>query len=47
MERLAKQKEAICPQVQRTQALNNQIKYLDEMVVKQQALRRFKHDLSN
>lgn len=46
-ERLAKQKEAIRRQVQRTQALNNQIKYLDEMVVKQQALRRFKHDLSN
>lgn len=46
-ERLAKQKKAIRRQVQRTQALNNQIKYLDEMVVKQQALRRFKHDLSN
>ena len=46
-ERLVKQKEAIRRQVQRTQALNNQIKYLDEMVVKQQALRRFKHDLSN
>lgn len=46
-ERLAKQKDAIRRQVQRTQALNNQIKYLDEMVVKQQALRRFKHDLSN
>lgn len=46
-ERLAKQKDAVRRQVQRTQALNNQIKYLDEMAVKQQALRRFKHDLSN
>lgn len=46
-ERLAKQNEMIRAEQQYRQHLKEQLKHLDDIVVKQEELRRFKHDMSN
>lgn len=46
-ERLAKQNETIQAEQQYRQHLKEQLKHLDDIVAKQEELRRFKHDMSN
>lgn len=46
-ERLAKQNEMIRAEQQYRQHLKEQLKHLDDIVAKQEELRRFKHDMSN
>lgn len=46
-ERLAVQSEALREQEQYEQHLKSQLKHLDELLIKQKALRGFKHDVSN
>lgn len=46
-ERLAKQNETIQAEQQYRQHLKEQLKHLDDIVAKQEALRRFKHDMGN
>lgn len=46
-ERLAKQNETIRAEQQYRQHLKEQLKHLDDIVAKQEELRRFKHDMGN
>lgn len=46
-ERLAKQNETIQAELQYRQHLKEQLKHLDDIVAKQEELRRFKHDMGN
>lgn len=46
-ERLAKQNETIQAEQQYRQHLKEQLKHLDDIVAKQEELRRFKHDMGN
>ena len=46
-ERLAQQSETIHQQEQFEQQMNSQLKHMDEIILNQEELRRFKHDINN